>query len=254
MNTQTVTLRSEHTAPVTTVITDSATPLETATELAELGESCGDFKPYDAQLPIAEIAGTRIVKCLYQRSAKTGEKVQENSYVRIPCKHLTEELIAERIAELTPYVLSYLQEQENEIIKADHKLGLLKVYCEALSIDKLIEKLEAQEVGARLNKDKIEAWFVAELEPSLTLKFAEKLGLTEESGEAELQKLEMILNAYKKKFASLASGKTFIKEDDCFAMRGVIVAAEATSSLIGARFMTRLENMSKKEDDLLLSL
>jgi hypothetical protein len=226
-------------------------------ELSKLGEVLGAPKPYDSQLPIAEIAGTRIVKCLYQVSktgANAGKKKQENTYYRLPVKHLTEELIVSRIAELSPYVLGYLQEIEDKEIKAYHAQGGIAVRCESLSIDKIIEALEASEAGARLNKEKIEAWFVAELQDSLAVAFAERLGISESSSEAELEKLEMVLNAYKAKFASLAGGKTYIKEADCIAMIAVIVKADAESSLLGKRFIARLEGMKKKEDDLLLSL
>ena len=52
-------------------------------ELEKLGEKFGEFKPYDSQLPIADIAGSRVVKCLYQVNKKLGgKKVAENSYVR----------------------------------------------------------------------------------------------------------------------------------------------------------------------------
>jgi len=223
-------------------------------ELEKLGEKLGEYKAYDSQLPIAEIEGSRIVKCLYQTPKNGGTKVAENSYVRIPTKHLTEEIVAERISELSPYVLAWLQEQENEMIKADHKAGLCSVYIEALSLDKIIEKLEASEAGARLNKDKIEAWFVASLQDALMLRFAEKLGIVGEASEEELAKLEMILIAYKKKFSSLASGKTFVKEEDCKAMIAVIKSCEAETTLIGSRFIARLGKMNEKKEDLLMSL
>ena len=236
----------------------NASPLETSIKLEELGEKLGDFKPYDSQLPLADIEGTRIVKCLYQKNPKTNKKAQENSYVRLPVKHLTEELIVERITELTPYVLAYLQEQENDMIRADHKAGLLRVYCEALSLDKIIDRLEEKEEGARLNKDKIEAWFATHLYDSLAVKFASKLAPNakpEELEEEQLVKLQMILDAYKKKFASLASGKSFVKEEDCISMiRCIQSVDEAAQSLIGKRFIARLEGMSKKEEDLLMSL
>lgn len=218
-------------------------------QLEKLGETMGDYKPYDSQLPIAEIEGTRIVKCLYQKSSK-----QASSYVRIPCKHLTEELLAARMSELTPYLLNYLQEVESQMIKDEHKQGLLSCYVDALSLDKIIEKLEASEAGARLNKEKIEAWFASDLAESLTVRFAEKLGISENPSEEQLAKLEMILAAYKKKFSSLASGKTFIKEEDCTNMISVIEFCEADKSLIGSRFIARLGKMQKKEEDLLLAL
>lgn len=37
-----------------------------STVLTTLGESLGEWKAYDSQLPIAEVKGTRIVKALYQ--------------------------------------------------------------------------------------------------------------------------------------------------------------------------------------------
>ncbi len=233
---------------------DSAPAIPAIDPVIDLGEICGIPKAYDSQLPIAEIAGTRIVKCLYQINKASGKKKQENTYYRLPTAHLTEEIVVERIAELSPYVLSYLQEQEDKEIRDYHSKGGKTVYVDSLGLDKIIEALEASEAGARLNKEKIEAWFIAELQDSLAVAFATRLGITEDSGEAELLKLEQVLNAYKAKFASLAGGKTYIKEADCVAMIAVITKAGAEASLLGKRFIGRLEGMKKKEDDLLLSL
>lgn len=224
-----------------------------ATTLKELGETLGTPKPYDSQLPIADIDGTRIVKCLYQK-VKGGAAARNNTYYRIPVAHLTEELVVARITELSPYVLSYLQELEDKEIKEYHKKGGIAVRVDSLSLDKIIEALEVSEAGARLNKEKIEAWFVAELQDNLAVAFAEVMGLDERSTEEELNKLEMVLAAYKAKFASLAGGKTYIKEDDCKAMIAVVCKAGAQDSLLGKRFIARLEGMKNKEDDLLLSL
>lgn len=245
---------AEHTPLVGTaepmVVAATSEPFQsTSMQLEALGEKFGEYKPYDSQLPIAEIAGSRVVKCLYQKSSS-----QASSYVRVPTKHLTEELILERIAELTPYVLTFLQDVEDSMIKADHKAGLLSVYTESLSLDKLIERLEAAEQGARLNKEKIEAWFDDCIAEDLVTFFAAKMNISNEPTEDELAKLALVLGAYKKKFASLASGKTFIKEADCIAMAKVIQECGAGDSLIGSRFIARLDKMSQKEEDLLLTL
>ena len=227
----------------------------TSTKIADLGESLGEFKAYDNQLTIAEITGTRVVKCLYQVNTKTGVKAGDNSYVRIPTSHLTEELIANRIAELTPYVLTYLQGIEDANIKADHKAGIVSVYTENLSLDKIIESLESSEAGSRLNKEKIEAWFNADCADKLAALFMEKLGIDVNcTDEVKLVKLEAVMNAYKDKFTSLAGGKTYIKEEDCQAMISVITSCDADKSLIGSRFVSRLTKMMTKVDDTLLSL
>lgn len=220
-----------------------------------IGETLGEFKPYDSQLPITELEGTRIVKCLYQVSPKTGKKLQENSYVRIGTNHLTEELIVSRIAELSPYVLGWLQELESGRIKEFHKKGMLKVYNDLLSLDLLIEELEKKEIGSRLNKEMVEAWFDSALATTLLSMFCDKLQLDIDSLEpAAEEKLAKILGAYKAKFASLASPKTYLKEEDCTSMQQVIEACEAENSLIGSRFIARLEKMKEKEDTLLLAL
>ncbi len=257
MNTQTQIPRADIVAAQVTQpkpFTDSVAMNEELAKPENLGEVLGKFKAYDSQLPVAEITGTRIVKCLYQVSPKTGRKVQENSYVRLPTKHLTEEHVVSRIAELSPYVLVWLQGLEDIAIRDLHKKGGLTVYTEGLSLDKVIEALEVSSQGSRLNKESIEAWFTLEVEPNLAELFADKMGIDEEASEAELEKLELVLAAYKAKFASLASGKTFIKEDDCLAMIKVVEEAGADETLIGTRFVARLNKMQERTDNLLMSL
>lgn len=224
-------------------------------ELEKLGEKLGEWKLYDSQLTIAEIIGTRIVKALYQKNPKTGKKAQENAYCRIPTKHLTEEIIVSRVAELSPFILEWLQEQEALAIREEHKLGGLQVFTEYLSLDKIISVLEEKQTSGRLNKEKIAAWFTDKVLDELTLKFAARLQITENSSEQDLQKLNLVLSAYKSKFEQLASPKAYLKEEDCIAMITVINSiSDASESLLGKQFVTKLQNMSKKQDDLLLAL
>lgn len=218
----------------------------------------GTFQPYDSQVPVPEFAETRIVKCLYQISSKSGERVRENVFVRIPTSHITEDLICNEITKLAPYVLTFLQDQEDLIVKAAHKNDETRIFTEYLTLAKVIEALELKEAGARLNKEKIELWFEAEIMSSLAELFASKLGLALDSEESQddekVAKLEMILNAYKIKFCSLASGKTFVKEQDCESMIEIIRKCEAQNSSIGSRFIAKLESMKMKKEDLLLAL
>jgi len=240
-----------------TINTDNEATIGMHSQLAELGLNLGEFKPYDSQLPIADINGTRIVKMLYQKGKDGKKKVAQNSYVRIPTAHLTEQVVIERIVELAPYVLSYLQEQEDVGIKEMHKAAASKIYCEHLDLDKIIERMEASNEGARLNKEKIEAWFTECLQGSLIVMFADKLAPGIEINDLDatkLEKLELVINAYKAKFASLASPKTFIQEEDCASMIKVLDLASDEGSNIAKRFIARLEKMSQKQDNLLMSL
>jgi len=252
--------KTETSNVVTPVVTPVANPtpmtdsLELEAELARLGEVIGMFKPYDSQLPIADIEGTRIVKMLYQVSPKTGKKLAENSYVRVSCKHLTEEMILARISELTPYFLSYMQSIENQVVRDYHIRGLGRISTGNLSIDKIIDRLDASETSSRLSKDMIAKWFDADIAESLAELIASKLGIDENSSDDQIGKLELVLGAYKIKFESLSNPKGYINEADCESLIGVIRKASAENSLLGNRFIAKLESMSKKQDEILLSL
>lgn len=230
---------------------------ELRAELARLGEVLGDFKAYDSQLPVSEIKGTRVVTCLYKAIKKDGVLVPSafsNAYTRVPVAHLTEKTVIANIADLAPFVVSYLQGVEDAMIKDAHKSGQLRIYADGLSLARLIEKLEESSNTGRLNKERIGQWFDSEVAELLAVKFAAKMGLDETSSEAQLAKLDVILAAYRAKFESLASGKVFIKEQDCLAMIGVLNTCQLEDDTLGSRFLVRLENMTKKEEDLLLAL
>lgn len=215
------------------------------------------FKEYDSQLSIPEVAGTRIVKCLYQ-VAKTGKnagkKAGENAYIRIPSDHINEQVICDSIAELAPYVVSYLQDKEDMIIKEAHRKGQLNFHTSGLSLAAIIEYLEENETSGRLNKEMIEAWFTQVIADNLADLFAQKLGLHADSSEQELVKLQTVIHAYKTKLASLASPKVSFKPEDCAALIGVISKADVDGSVLGKRFIKKLETMMNKEEDCLMSL
>jgi len=229
----------------------------TTVGLLKEGKKLGAFYAYDSQLPLPVIPAVRAVKCLYQvaTSGKNkGKKAQENSFVLVPTSHLTEEAVTGKIAELAPYVVAYLQGVEDLALKEYHRNGGTNYYTAGMSLDSIIERLEASSEHNRLNKESIEAWFTEEVEESLSLLFAEKLGLDESSSEAELMRLETVLAGYKAKFAGLANPKQVLKEADCKALISVIEACELVGNNYGKRFTIRLEKMIQKTDDLLLAL
>ena len=233
-------------------ITSNSTNLNT--DISENGLTY--FKAYDSQLAIPEVAGSRVVKCLYKTDTKTGKKAGTNSYIRIPTSHLSEQLIADKIAELAPHVLSFLRLEEDKSIKELHKKGTLNIHIAALSLDKIIESLEESSVSGRMTSADIEKWFDDYLVSNLADLFATKMNINAEvASELELEKLHMILDAYKKKFASLASPKASFIPDDCSALIKVIrtVFTEG-ENIIGNRFIARLEKIAAKGNDTLMSL
>lgn len=218
------------------------------TSLASLGEALGEFKPYDSQLDIVEITGTRILKLLYQVNAKTKTKIQENAYVRLPTKHLTEEVVKANIDVLAVHVVKFLQEVEDKTIRADHAKGLLSVYTESLGISNLIESLETSNEGTRLTKDKIAEWFDAEILESLSLLFMDKMGVEDIDAisKQDESKILTILAAYKDKFQHLANPRHVFEDTDKLALIGVIEKCGAQNSSLGGRFMQKLKEAPKE--------
>lgn len=214
------------------------------------------FRPYDAQLPTEDIKGCRIVKCLYKENTKTGKKAGENSYINIPTNHLTESVLRDNFDRLVEYFLSYMQEQEDAIIKLAHKTGSIGFGESYFSLDKIVDYLAETGQSARLNKEKIQAWFSSEVEDSLLSAFAGKLGIdTENPSESELEQLLQVTSVYRAKFESLASPKVHYKKEECELLQKALAVTGADKSVIGSKFVNRLESMKNvNSNDLLLSL
>jgi hypothetical protein len=215
------------------------------------------FGAYDSQLPIACPENQRIVKCLYKENPKTKKKAGENSYICIPTAHMAEKVVIENAAKLAPYVVNFLQATEDSIIKEAHKTGSLGFTDVYFSLDKVLAYLDEAGQGSRLNKEKIEDWFKASMRDKLIEAFAAKLGVNAEEPTAEeLEKLATITNAYQAKFASLASGKTFYRPEECELLQKALeVTQVAIGNSIGEQFYSRLDKMKEKpESNDLLSL
>lgn len=214
-----------------------------ATDIQD-GVDTNAFRPYDSQLPIPELAGFRTVKCLY-KIAKTGKNAGkaagENSYIRI-ADGITETVVAERIAELAPYLTSYLQEQENLLVKNLHKAGMTVVSPKQYGLDAVIAMLEEAGTASRMNKEMIETWFDADLSDTLLVAFAEKMGLDENMTAEDEEKLQTIVAVYKAKLGSLASPKVFYKEEEVEMLLKAIGFAEGDSP-VKPRIVARLEKM-----------
>ena len=249
---------------------DPKTGLPVAQELAPVApapvvspsleiKDLGMFQPYDSQLPISEIAGTRIVKCLYQVNTKTGKKAGENSYVRIPASHLDESIVAERIKELAPYIVSYLQGVEDLSIKQLHKDKATQVFSEYLSMDKIIEALEKSTESTRLTKETLKAWFASDIQASLELHIGGILKIEEVQDDeivlaGLLAKMDTIVEAFSAKFQLLASPKVSMKEKDITQLLGLISKAGKDESGTGYRLRTKLEKMLVEATNTLMDL
>jgi hypothetical protein len=213
------------------------------------------FSAYVSDMPIAIGEGMRLVKCLYKTNKQTGKAAGENSYILVPESHLSEEVIVSQIKALAPFVSAWLQSVEDVIIKDAHKSGSIGFADSFLSLDKITDYLESSGQSNRLNKEKIENWFNSDMQEPLIAAFADKMGLSDEPSETELERLLEISQVYKAKFASLASGKTMYKKEEAELLQKALDVTGAKDSIIGGRFNSRLEGMkTATSESLLMSL
>lgn len=223
-------------------------------------ETTYTFRAYDPQLPIVPEAGLRTVKCLYKETKDkvTGKvkKAGENAYIKIPTAHVSVEVVKKELEVLAPYFVAYLQAEEDKIIKEAHKTGSIGFGNSFFGLGKIVEFIEAETQGARLNSEAIVNWFEEEVEELLVVAFAKKLGIdATKPTDAELAKLQAIAGAYKSKFGSLASGKTHYRKEEAELMQKALEVTGAKNGLLGGKFWNRLEGMKvATNDDLLLAL
>lgn len=215
------------------------------------GKDFNIFRPYNSEVGAPEIKGFRNITIVYREDKRTGKKAGETSYIRIN-DYINEQLVADNIEVLMPYLIGFLQKQEEEVIKQAHREGAEKYTPE---FSKVLEHLEASNSSSRLNGEKIAAWFQAEMAESLAIALAEKLGIGEAPTQAQMEKLVKIVSVYEAKLASLASPKTAYNKEEAERLQRALEVTGASSSYIGGRFHARLESMKEKPaEELLLAL
>ena len=129
------------------------------------------------------------------------------------------------------------EDYQSKMIQLDIAKGKDTIYASNISLDAMILNFESDvSSGGRISKDKIIAWFDNALADSLTVAFANKLGIGNAPTEQETKKLAMIIDAYKANFGKLAGREVSISPDDKIKLESAIKLANAelplTSKLV----------------------
>lgn len=216
------------------------------------------FISYDAKIPPAPKEGVRLAKCLY-KAAKPGSSAEHENAALELALISPEVLLADEklIQSFIPHFVSHLESVQDKMVKEMHKKGLSKVSENCFSLDAILDYLEIEGVSGRLSKEVIEAWYVEVVESILFDAFAEKLGMNEEGEVSEevAEKLVLIIETYKKKFVSCASGQVKLPLSEIENLEKALDISGAKNSVVGARIAGRLLKMKEApKEDLLLAL
>ena len=207
------------------------------------------FAAYDATNVPAVLAGMRLSKCQYKKDKETGVLPHVNSVVIIP-EVLEADINSDQWTTLMPHVLAMLEATQDKLIKECHMSGVASVPFDTISITGILDKLESEGEG-RLNKEKIFSWFDADVRELLVVAFGDKLGITDEPTEAEQAQLDKTVGIYRDRFGALAGANSSFIPSECDKLINALVVTENDKSVLGSRFITRLDAMKNKEDNLM---
>lgn len=213
------------------------------------------FKPYSPQLPIAEIAGQRVVKCLYKTNTATGKAAGTNSYTQVP-DYITAQFVKDNIDRCAGILADYMQEQENALVKKLHLKGGDSLAFSDVSFDSLLAFIAESNTSNRLTAAQVETWFDECIYDSLQILLTNKL--KDANSEMPDSLVDTKVNAhialYRKKIAGLASGKGTYKMDELDQIEIVIdTCSESDSGNISydnkeirTRIIAKIDTMRKK--------
>lgn len=225
-----------------------------ATITAQLGE----YKDYDSQLPIADREGARFVTCCYKQTDKmkaAGIAAKQNQYVFVPADHLAEQHIIDSVVELAPFIQQWLQGEEDKVIRADHKAGILNVYTDSYSLERVMGILEEAGKGGSIDSEQITEWFTNNVADKLTALICNKWELEPDSLDVEqLAKVTTVVQANLNAFISLAGGNTKMGAQQRARLTKLLGDTETAETQMGERFTKRFIKMANDENEKLKSL
>ncbi len=198
------------------------------------------FAAYDSKNPTSPATGNRLSKVQFR-----GEQAKKHEPVFIEVAEISEETVTENMVVLMPHLMNLVTATQDTIIREHHIAGYLEVQADAISFDAIVDKLESTGEG-KLNKDKIFAWFDADVKDKITVAFANKWGLSDQPSEQEEKKLNELVNTYRTNYGALAGASSTFMPDTCNGMIKALEVTETHETSIGKRFVARLGKIRDK--------
>ena len=195
-----------------------------------------DVVVYDAKVT-KPFHGQRLAKVLY-KTPKDGSVKPDNKAVSIP---VINDLAASELERLKPFIVAMVQDTQDAIVKELVESGSKQIQDSQITVDCCIAWLATEAQGNRLTKEYIVEWFVNTLQDLLTVAIADKLGVGNDPTDADAQKVEQMVNAYKGSFAMLAGGKTSFSPAKVDKMLKVLELVD--DDALGMKFAAKLQEM-----------
>lgn len=198
------------------------------------------FVPFDSKTSKPIGVGFRLAKAIY-KTPRDGSEKKQSICVSIP---VVTDLTSEQLKSCEGILIERIKEIQDSIVKERYENGSDYVSESQISIESCLEFWNAESQGNRLTKEIIIEWFSNDLNDSLLLALADKLGISNSPSEVETSRLEKMLKAYSDSFAALAGGKTSFPPEKA---KNLLKAIDfASDSAIKEKLIARLEKMKEE--------
>lgn len=203
------------------------------------------YLPYDAKAPVSE-KGLRTVKVMYKKP-KDGSKQKNN--VCLLVQPVSSDAVLDSIEELLPHIVAMCETTQDAIAKDLHTSDDATVSPNNLNMASIVAKLTADATSGRMNKETIASWFTDTIADTMSVLFANKLGVSDTPTQEESDKVERFVTVYKNKFTSLASNMTVLQPGEATKLLEAIDKCDTESNdLIAIKLKDRLTKMSQPVD------
>jgi hypothetical protein len=177
-------------------------------------------------------------------AALTGQRLAVIGFkggdIKSQCVSIPElEVSEDEYVQLKPYVIAWLQGEQDKLIRAAIITGARTVATSQIDVISIMEALDVESESSRLTKDMISTWFDA----SLSAPLAD--ALRAKAPQATPEQIAGALTGYKDKIASLSGGRVSMSED-VLVLLGKALAYCGAGDVIGARLSGKVANMVKK--------
>lgn len=195
------------------------------------------------------LTGQRLAKIGYK---KTKENPNPAMSICASVPRLSNEQIKENIESLIPIIRDALESLQDGVIRSlyeSRECSIEKfssISDDEISIASCVAFSESVRNGGRITKEYLEQWFVKEMQDSLTVAIAEKLG----TEDIEDVRIIQALNGYRELFSSLSGNKTLLGSGQIGQLEKVMNLCNVLDSDIGAWATKRLSGMSDKNANL----
>ena len=201
------------------------------------------FLSYDATAPVVE-AGKRTVKLMYKVNPKTQKAAGVNSCLLVE-PITSEDLTSEIQAKLVPHIINMLEVEQDKLVRTAHLSGVESVSSDSIDIEAIITSLETVRASTRMNKEVITSWFEANMKDTLTVLFADKLGVSEVPTEKDAENITRFLDVYKNKFNGLASNLVSYQKEEAVKLMEAVTKCDVdkNTDLVSAKIIEKLDKM-----------